>query len=53
MTNYKMSYALNLIEQYIYQHKGIKVNIKPPNNQHEADIFDYIFTKVALHYKLP
>ena len=38
MTNYKMSYALNLIEQYIYQHKGIKVNIKPPNNQKEADI---------------
>lgn len=53
MTNYRMDYALDRIQDYIYEHKGIKVNIKPPNNQHEANIFDFICTKVFQYYKLP
>ncbi len=53
MTPYKMNYALDRISDYIYEKKGVRVTIQQPRTQEEANIFDFICTKVFLYYKIP
>jgi hypothetical protein len=47
-----IDFALNLLAKYIYEKKGVRIIPKPPQTEHEIELFEKMITVVFTHYNV-
>lgn len=47
-----IDFALNLMQRYIYEQKGVIVNIQPPSSEKQIELFEKMISFVFAHYNV-